>query len=117
MSSLCILPGRRLDPRAPDGAAAATLADGWALPIRAEGDDVAAGIDATCPTTSGEAIGATMAIGDDSFSVVASLVGVGPDSAGTVLTGIVSIEVVCVVCLRAALGELAAVLPDDKAGR
>lgn len=94
-----------------------SLVDGCALPISAEGDAAAAGADATCPATSGEAIGATMAIGDDSFSVVASLAGVVPDSAGAFFTGIVSIEVVCVDCLRAALGELAAVLPDDKDGR
>lgn len=96
MSSRCILPGR-LGPRAPDGAAAATLADGCAFPISAEGDAAVDAVDATCPTTRGEAIGAAMAIGDDGFSVVTSLVGIVPDSVGTGFTGIVSIEVVWVV--------------------
>ena len=58
-----------------------------------------------------------MAIGGDCFSMATSLVGVALDSADAVFTGIVSIEVVCVACLRAALGRLGAVLPVKGVGR
>jgi hypothetical protein len=46
-----------------------------------------------------------------------SLIGVAPDSADTVFTGIISIEVVCVACLRAVLGRLGAVFPVKGVGR
>lgn len=116
MRSLCILLGR-LGPRAPDRAAAATLGDDCALPISAEGDDAAAGAVAICPTTRGEAIGVAMAVGGDCLSGATSLVGVAPGSVDTAFTGVVSMEVVGVACFRVALGGIAAVLPDDKAGR
>lgn len=49
--------------------------------------------------------------------MVTSLIGVAPDSADTVFAGIVSIEVVCVACLRAALGRVGAVVPVKGVGR
>ena len=84
--SRCIRPGR-LGPRAPDGAAAATLVDGCALPISAEGDAAAVATGAVCMSVSGPAIGAAKLIGGGWFSDATSLVDVVPGFGDTVFVG------------------------------
>jgi len=82
--SRCIRPGR-LGPRAPDGAAAATRVDGCALPISADGDDVAVTTGTVCMSASG----AAKLTGGDCFSGTTSLVDVVPGSGDTVFAGTV----------------------------
>ena len=84
--SRCIRPGR-LGPRAPDGAAAATLVDGCALPISVDGDAAAVATGAVCMSASGPAIGAAKLIGGDCFSGAPSLVDVVPGSEDIVFAG------------------------------
>jgi len=86
--SRCIRPGR-LGPRAPDGAAAATLVDGCALPISVDGDAAVVVTGAVCMSASGPAIGAAKLIGGDCFSGATSLVDVVPGSGDTVFAGTV----------------------------